>query len=311
MVKSHNGFVCFSAITGLSLLYSMETLEQVQYAVRQFSKVENLMTSVERVITYTSLESEPGYKTKSLPPTQWPRDGHVTFHNVTMTYYESGPQVLKNLKFCIKGRSWIGVIGRTGAGKSSLVAALLRMPEAHGDVIIDGVRINDINLQESRRCISVLSQVPVLFSGSLRRNLDPMNQHGDVRLWAVLEDVQLKSFVERLNGKLEYELLERGTNLSVGERQLVCLARTLLQENRIVILDEPTAHVDPQTEQTIWNTVYTKLKNCTVITIAHRLETIKNCDRILVMREGEVHEFDSFDSIVGGEVGVQADCATR
>ena len=236
MVKFHNGLVCFSAITGLSLLYSTETLEQVQYAVRQFSKVENLMTSVERVITYTSLESEPGYKTKSLSPTQWPRDGHVTFHNVTMTYYKSGPQVLKNLEFCIKGRSWVGVIGQTGAGKSSLVAALLRMPEPHGDVVIDGVRINDINLQGSRRCISVLSQVPVLFSGSLRRNLDPMNQHEDVHLWAVLEDVQLKSFVERLNGKLEYELLERGTNLSVGERQIVCLTRTLLQENRIVIL---------------------------------------------------------------------------
>ena len=284
----------------------METLDSIQYAVRQFSDVESLMTSVERVITYTHLEPEPGYKTKVLPPTCWPRDGHVAFHDVTLTYYEGGPKVLRDLHFSIPGKSKIGIVGRTGAGKSSLVAALLRMPDAQGDVIVDGVRINDINLQESRRCISVLSQVPVLFSGSLRRNIDPMNQYEDDHLWAALEDVQLKSFVASLNGKLEFELLERGANLSVGERQLVCLARTLLQNNRIVILDEPTAHVDPTTETTVWNTVNTKLKNCTVITIAHRLDTIKNCDMILVMRDGRVAEFGTFDSLVGREGGILA-----
>ena len=284
----------------------METLDYTQYAVRTFSDVENLMTSVERVITYTNLESEPGYKTKALPPKDWPRDGHVTLRNVTMTHYEGGPQVLRNLNFSIEGKSRIGVVGRTGAGKSSFVAALLRMPDAKGDIIIDGVRINDINLKESRRCISVLSQVPVIFSGSLRRNLDPMNHHEDIHLWSALEDVQLKSFVENLNGQLEYELLERGANLSVGERQLVCLARTLLQDNRIVILDEPTAHVDPVTEQTIWKTVHEKLNNCTVITIAHRLDTIKTCDTILVMREGELTAFGTFDSLMGRESGVLA-----
>ena len=188
---------------------------------------------------------------------------------------------MRNLNFSIQGKSRIGIVGRTGAGKSSLLAALLRMPDAQGDAIIDGVRINDINLQESRRCISVVSQVPVLFSGSLRRNLDPMNQFKDAHLWAALEDVQLKSFVGNLNGELEYELLERGNNLSVGERQLVCLARTLLQHNRIVILDEPTAHVDPVTEQTMWNIVNSKLKKCTVITIAHRLDTINIATSLL------------------------------
>ena len=279
----------------------METLDVVQYAIRQFSEVENIMTSVERVITYTKLESEPGYKTKTLPITYWPCDGQVTFRNVTLSYYEHGPQVLRDLNFSIHGKSRVGVVGRTGAGKSSLVAAFLRMPDAQGDVIIDGVKIADINLKESRRCISVLSQVPVLFCGSLRRNLDPMNQHEDVTLWAALEDVQLKSFVESLNGQLGYELQERGANLSLGERQLVCLARTLLQHNRIVILDEPTAHVDPITEQTIWKTVHEKLNNCTVITIAHRLDTINSCDTILVMREGEIAEFGTFDSLMGKE----------
>ncbi|XP_068705945.1 ATP-binding cassette sub-family C member 4-like isoform X2 [Montipora foliosa] len=300
------GFSIDPAIAGLSLSYVMETLDSIQYAVRQFSNVESLMTSVERVITYTHLEPEPGYKTKVLPPTCWPHDGHVAFHDVTLTYYEGGPKVLRDLHFSIPGKSKIGIVGRTGAGKSSLVAAILRMPDAQGDVIVDGVRINDINLQESRRCISVLSQVPVLFSGSLRRNIDPMNQYEDDHLWAALEDVQLKSFVASLNGKLEFELLERGANLSVGERQLVCLARTLLQNNRIVILDEPTAHVDPTTETTVWNTVNTKLKNCTVITIAHRLDTIKNSDMILVMRDGGVAEFGTFDSLVDREGGILA-----
>ena len=284
----------------------MESLGNAQLGTRYFSEVENFMTSVERVMTYANLESEPGYKTEALPPRNWPRDGHVTFRDVTMTYYEGGPHVLKEMSFTIEGKSRIGVVGRTGAGKSSVVAALLRMPDAQGDVIIDGIRINDINLQASRRCISVLGQIPTLFSGSLRRNIDPMEQHKDANIWAALEDVQLKSFAEGLCGQLDYELLERGANLSVGERQLVCLARTLMQNNRIVILDEPTAHVDPITEQTIWKTVHEKLKNCTVITIAHRLDTIKNCDLVLVVREGEVAEFGAFDSLVGREGGVLA-----
>ena len=294
-------FLAVSAMAGLSLAFVTEAFEFAQYSVRQFGLVENSMTSVERVITYTKLESEPGYQTKTLPPKHWPRDGHVTLRDVSLTYYEGGPRVLNNINFNIEARSRIGVVGRTGAGKSSFVAALLRMPDAQGDVIIDGVKVTDINLKESRRCISVLSQVPVIFSGSLRRNLDPMNQHEDLRLWTALEDVQLKSFVESLNGQLEYELLESGANLSVGERQLVCLARTLLQDNRIVILDEPTAHVDPITEQTIWKTVHEKLNNCTVITIAHRLDTITSSDTILVMREGEIAEFGTFDSLMGKE----------
>ena len=128
-------------------------MEYTPFAVRQFSEVENLMTSVGRVMTYTNLESEPGYKLKALPPTRWPRDGHVTFDNVSLTYYEGGPQVLRNLNFDIKEKSKIGVAGRTGAGKSSLVAALLRMPEAQGDIVIDGVKISDINLQVSRRLL--------------------------------------------------------------------------------------------------------------------------------------------------------------
>ena len=262
------------------------------------------MTSVERVMAYTNLVSEPGYNTETLPPINWPQDGHVSFRNVVLRYYPGGPQVLKNLNFEIHRKAKVGIVGRTGDGKSSIVAALLRMPEAEGEIFIDNVCISSVQLQESRRCMSVLSQSPVLFSGSLRKNLDPLAKHRDDELWNVLEEVKLTHLVEGLDGKLDYELLERGENLSVGERQLICLARTLLQESKIVILDEPTANVDPNTERTIWNTVHEKLKDCTVISIAHRLNTVKHCDLILVLKEGQVVEFNSFDALVSQKRGI-------
>ena len=270
----------------------------VQYAARKTSNVENFMTSVERVMAYTKLDSEPGYNVHSLPPNQWPHEGNVTFQDVSLTYYPGGPQVLKKINLSIKGGTKVGVAGRTGAGKSSFVAALTRMPDADGDILVDDIPIKQINLQEARRCISVLGQSPVLFSGSLRKNLDLLDQLQDADLWRALEKVQLKELVEGLERKLDHELLENGANLSVGERQLICLARVLLQQKKIVILDEPTAHVDPETEQTIWNVVREKLKDSTVITIAHRLNTIRDCDMILVLKDGEVDEFDKFDTLV-------------
>ena len=280
-----------------------------QYAVKKTSDVENFMTSVERVMTYTKLDSEPGYKVHRLPPDQWPHAGNITFRDVQLTYYPGGPQVLKEINLNIKGGIKIGVAGRTGAGKSSFVAALMRMPDADGDIMVDDIPIKQINLQEARRCMSVLGQSPVLFSGSLRKNLDLLAQLQDTDLWRALEDVHLKELVESLEGKLDHELLEDGANLSVGERQLICLARVLLHQSKIVILDEPTAHVDPQTEQTIWNVVRDKLKDSTVITIAHRLSTIKDCDMILVLRDGKVDEFDKFDTLVNKKGGTLSEMA--
>ena len=302
--NSINPFIMLTALIGLALAYVMDIANYSQYTVRQFAEVENFMTSVERVMAYGSLDSEPGYKIKTLPPINWPFDGHVSFKNVALRYYPGGPQVLKDLSFEIQGKLKLGIVGRTGDGKSSIVAALLRMPEAEGEISIDGIPINSIRLQELRKCISVLSQSPVLFSGSLRKNLDPLQKHRDDELWDALREVELNRLVENLEGQLEYELLERGENLSVGERQLICLARTLLQQSKIVILDEPTANVDPNTERTIWTTVHEKLKNSTVITIAHRLNTVKDCDVILVLREGQVAELDTFDALLGREGGI-------
>ena len=283
------------------MAYVIQTVTLAQYAVKKTSDVENLMTSVERVMTYTKLDSEPGYKVQRLPPEHWPHEGDITFQDVSLTYYPGGPQVLKKINLNIRGGAKIGIVGRTGAGKSSFVAALMRMPDADGDIMVDGFRIQEINLREARRSISVLGQSPVLFSGSLRKNLDLMEHFQDTDLWGVLEDVQLKDLVESLDKKLDHELLEHGANVSVGERQLICLARILLQQNKIIILDEPTAHVDPDTEQTIWKVVREKLRDSTVITIAHRLNTIRDCDKILVLTNGEVEEFESFDSLVNRE----------
>ena len=295
-INSRSSF--FSAYAGLALVYVIQTLSSTQYAVRKTSEVENYMTSVERVITYTKLDREPGYAEERTPPQDWPRRGSIVLRDVSLTYYPGGPQVLKNINLSIKGGAKIGVAGRTGAGKSSFVAALMRMPDADGEIIIDNVPIKDIGLQQARRGISVLGQSPVLFSGSLRKNLDIFDKFQDAELWQALEDVQLKDFVERLEAKLDHELLEHGANVSVGERQLICLARVLLQRSKIVVLDEPTAHVDPDTEQTIWNVVRDKLKESTVITIAHRLNTIKDCEKILVLKGGKVKGFDKSDSII-------------
>ena len=291
----------YPAFAGLALAYVIEIGDVIEYAVRKSSEVENLMTSVERVMTYTKIDPEPGYKEDWLPTEHWPREGNITFQDVSLTYYPGGPKVLKNINFEIKGGEKIGVAGRTGAGKSSFVAALLRMPDADGDIIIDDFRLKGINLQEARRCVSVLGQSPVLFSGSVRKNLDLMKQFQDEDLWRALDEVRLKQMVENLEGQLDYELLEHASNVSVGERQLICLARVLLQQNKIIILDEPTAHVDPDTEQTIWNTVREKLRNSTVITIAHRLNTIRDCDTILVFREGKVVEVGTFDALLKSE----------
>ncbi|KAL9955983.1 hypothetical protein ACROYT_G037394 [Oculina patagonica] len=277
-----------NALVGLAFVYVFETSHFTQVSVQQSSEVENLMTSVERVMAITQLESEPGYKTVKTRPEHWPTNGEIQFTGVSLRYYPEGPRALNNLNWNVTGQSKIGIVGRTGAGKSSIIAAILRMPEAEGKITIDGVELKNLNIQESRKCISVLNQSPVVFSGSLRKNLDPLGRHSDVELWEVLEAVQLKQLVETFQGKLDYTLNSGGMNLSVGEKQLICLARVLLQESKVVILDEPTAHVDPKTEQIIHETIREKLKSSTVITIAHRLKTIEDCDKIVELRDGQL-----------------------
>lgn len=287
----------------------MDTANLAQFSVRQLSEVENLMTSVERVLTYTKLDSEPGYDNETRPPEGWPDDGNIKFSNVSLRYHRGGPRVLKNVNLSIYGKAKIGIVGRTGAGKSSIVASLLRMPDADGVITIDGVDIKSLNLQECRRYISVLGQNPVIFSGTLRKNLDPLEKHDDKMLWSVLDEVKLKNLVQSLKGCLDFEISERAANLSVGEQQLVCLARVLVEGNKILILDEPTAHVDPKTERAIQEIIHNKLQGCTIITIAHHLTTIKECDEIFVFQNGEVVESGTYEELLKIDGGVFASMA--
>ena len=196
-----------------------------------------------------------------------------------------------------------GFFSFTLTGKSSLVASLMRMPEPHGQILIDGQNIQQLSLQSYRSKISVIPQDPVLFSGPLRLNLDPETQFEDAQIWNALEAVQLKSLVQERDKQLHYEISEGGTNFSVGEKQLLCLARALLQENKIIILDEATANVDFATDRLIQETIRSKFDRCTVITIAHRVDTILDYDRVLVLEGGEVVEFDKPEVLLRNEKG--------
>ncbi|XP_029968450.1 multidrug resistance-associated protein 4-like [Salarias fasciatus] len=277
---------------GLALSYALTLTGMFQWGVRQSAEVENMMTSVERVVEYAELESEAPWETDKQPPSDWPKTGFISFDRVNFSYSASEPLVLKNLNVVFTSKEKVGVVGRTGAGKSSLISALFRLAEPEGRITIDGFLTSEIGLHTLRQRMSIIPQDPVLFTGTMRKNLDPFRQHTDEDLWNALQEVQMKAVVEELPNKLETVLTESGSNFSVGQRQLVCLARAILRKNRILIIDEATANVDPRTDSLIQETIRDKFQECTVLTIAHRLNTIIDCDRILVLDAGRIREYD-------------------
>ncbi|CAL9690131.1 unnamed protein product [Knipowitschia caucasica] len=277
---------------GLALSYAVTLTGMFQWGVRQSAEIENMMTSVERVVEYANLEGEASWETETQPPCDWPDAGSITFDKVNFSYSPDNPLVLKNLNITFSSREKVGIVGRTGAGKSSLISALFRLAEPEGRIMIDGVLTSKIGLHTLRQQMSIIPQDPVLFTGTMRKNLDPFSQHTDEDLWNALQEVQMKVVVEELPRKLETLLSESGANFSVGQRQLVCLARAILRKNRILIIDEATANVDPRTDGLIQQTIRDKFQECTVLTIAHRLHTIIDCDRILVLDAGRIQEYD-------------------
>ncbi|XP_013098645.2 probable multidrug resistance-associated protein lethal(2)03659 isoform X1 [Stomoxys calcitrans] len=282
---------------GLAITQAMGMTGMVQWGMRQSAELENTMTAVERVVEYESLEPEGEMESppNKKPPKSWPEEGQIIFDNLSLRYFPDpkAELVLKNLNISIKAREKIGIVGRTGAGKSSLINALFRLSYNNGSVIIDKRDTKEMGLYDLRSKISIIPQEPVLFSGTMRYNLDPFDEYSDVKLWKSLEEVKLKEVVSELPSGLQSKISEGGTNFSVGQRQLVCLARAILRENRILVMDEATANVDPQTDALIQTTIRNKFRHCTVLTIAHRLHTVMDSDKVLVMDAGRAVEFGS------------------
>jgi ABC-type multidrug transport system fused ATPase/permease subunit len=259
--------------------------------------VESSMNSVERIRHYSELPCENWEG--QVAPQNWPAFGSIEFRNVVLRYKVGGKNVLDEVSFKIEGGEFVGVIGRTGAGKSSLLAALFRLTEIEGgEILIDGVNTKKLNLDALRRQIVIVPQDPVLFAGDLKRNLDPFNLKPATELSAALERVGLGA---KEGFGLDFKVLENGNNLSVGQRQLVCLARALLNRVPIVVMDEATSNVDSETDERIGLLLEREFAASTVIMIAHRLSTVQNADRILQLEKGRVVRFDSPSRVLQGE----------
>ncbi|CEM14566.1 unnamed protein product [Vitrella brassicaformis CCMP3155] len=316
------------AMAGLALVYVMQTVSMLQWAVRVSIEAENNMTGVERLLHYCDIPNEAPARAPLVtpppavadqwneqlsltmephhphthaapgagaiePPASWPSEGCVRFDGVWLRYRPELEYALRGLSFTVRAGEKIGICGRTGAGKSSILQALFRMVElSEGSITVDGIDVRWVGLHHLRSRLSVIPQDPILFSGSLRQNLDPFNERSDEELWETLRRVHLAKEVKALPGQLNAILSEKGENLSLGQRQLLCVGRALLRHAKVVMLDEATAAVDTDTDQVLQATIRENFKDATTVTIAHRLETILHCDRILLLDKGAVVEYD-------------------
>lgn len=294
-----------SGNVGLSLTYALQVTSFLGFSVRSITELEGQMNSIERVNYYChDLPQEAAANVEPGPPDEWPSKGTMEIKNVQMRYREELELVLKGVNVSIAGGEKVGVVGRTGSGKSSLMIAILRLVEvAEGEVTVDGIDLSTVGLDDVRKRITIIPQDPVMFSGTIRFNLDPFEEHSEAELWDALEKSHLKEFVEEFDGGLDAKVSEYGENMSAGQRQVICLTRALLRNSKILILDEASSSLDNETDRMIQETIRKYLKDATMLTIAHRLFTLSDYDKILVMDDGVATEFGSPAELMGKEDG--------
>eukprot|EP00210_Caulerpa_lentillifera_P008933 g8524.t1 len=294
-------------VLGLALIYIISSSGTLQWWMRQTAELENQMTSVERNIEYTKLDQEPPRASEGggdAPP-NWPKNGTIEYSLVTASYRPELDPVLKQLQFIIPGGSSIGIVGRTGSGKSSLLLSLFRLIDINeGHIFIDGVETTNIGIDVLRKQLAIIPQDPVLFEGTFRSNLDPWSEFSDAQIWKVLCKVHLNETVKAFGG-INAPVAECGDNLSVGQRQLLCLARALLSDSKILALDEATANVDRTTDALIQDALRSmSAKNQkTLLTIAHRIDTVMDCDLLMVLDGGRLVEFGSPTELLARDGG--------
>ncbi|KAI9085761.1 hypothetical protein K1719_032175 [Acacia pycnantha] len=283
------------SMAGLAVTYGLNLNARLSRWILSFCKLENKIISIERIYQYSQIPSEaPTIIEDTRPPSTWPENGTISIIDLKVRYKESLPLVLRGISCTFPGEKNIGIVGRTGSGKSTLIQALFRLVEpSSGSIVIDGINIASIGLHDLRSRLSIIPQDPTLFEGTIRGNLDPLEEHSDQEIWEALDKSQLGEIIRRKDEKLDTQVLENGDNWSVGQRQLVALGRALLKQSRILVLDEATASVDTATDNLIQKIIRTEFRDCTVCTIAHRIPTVIDSDLVLVLSDGRVAEFDT------------------
>jgi ATP-binding cassette subfamily C (CFTR/MRP) protein 4 len=299
-----------ASVVGLAFTQSLGLIGKAQTGMKAWGKLNAYTVSVERILEYAELtpEADDG---QLVPAETWPQEGNVEFKSVALRYSPEKPMVLNKICFNVKHGKKLGIVGRTGAGKTSLISALFRLFHFEGTILIDGIDTKSLSLQTLRSKISIIPQDPVLLFGSLRKNLDPFGQYLDCQIWQALEEVQMKSLIANLPSGLETTVIEGGNNFSVGQKQLLCLVRAILRNDKIIILDEATANIDLKTDDLIQRTIKKRFQESTVLTIAHRLNTVMDSDKILVMDAGRVAEFGQPQELLKNRDGIFYSLVTR
>ncbi|XP_070188571.1 multidrug resistance-associated protein 1-like [Littorina saxatilis] len=288
-----------AGIVGLSLSYALEVTGKMNMVVRMSTEMETNIVSLERIAEYTNIQSEAPWSAIPRPKPDWPQRGHLRFHGYSSRYRPGLDLVIRDLTCDFNPGEKVGIVGRTGAGKSSMTLALFRLIEpAAGNVTVDDVDIASLGLHDLRQKLNILPQDPVIFDGTIRMNLNPLGGHSDDQVWTALQQAHLSSYVRSLPDGLDHVCGEGGENLSMGQRQLLCLARALLRKTKILVLDEATAAVDMETDDLIQTTIRQAFNDCTILTIAHRINTVMDYDRILVLDSGRMVECDSPSSLL-------------